>query len=67
MVCQRHFNMPGADAEPGLRQSEDSDGPVPLGPLRETSRLRRKLQSTQCDHLHILSVYYRVLDLLHVG
>lgn len=31
MGCQRHFNMPGADAEPGLRQSEDSDGPVPLG------------------------------------
>ena len=38
MVCQRHFNMPGADAEPGLRQSEDSDGPVPLGPPRKTCR-----------------------------
>jgi hypothetical protein len=31
MVCQRHFNMHGADAEPGLRESEDSDGPVLLG------------------------------------
>jgi hypothetical protein len=31
MVCQRHFNMHGADAEPGLREPEGSDGPVLLG------------------------------------
>jgi len=44
MGCQRHFNMPGGDAEPGLRESEDSDGPVPLGCLG-ISRWQRQLCS----------------------